>query len=455
MRIRSQRQLYFKPKSASYGRNAELTELSKILEKLPEYSEILRRVQNDLNPRAKSNPRGRKGMSAEQVFRSLLLRSRFDYSYRALAESTEDSFSARDFLKISPFSKGFKCKTLQSNIKLLKEETLDFVDEAIKRFAESTGLEDGQTIRTDGFTTESNIHYPTDWSLMNDSIRVLSRILTRAYEDLGVPIKFTNHYRGSKKKLFKINNSKSPKKRQAWNLELIRLCRNTIRYSKNSLPVLENFQGRRGIAEMLKLEGLISELQEFIPLAEQVLEQAYRRIVRGEKVPADEKLYSIFETHADIIVKGQRDVVFGHKSTITTGKSGLILDVDIHQGNPADSTLVKGVIQNHKNFYGRVPKRAVFDGCYSSNENRNFAELEGVSDVCFSKETDQESSCSRAVRRALRFFRAGIEATVSMLKRMFGLTRVMDKGFHSFRKAVKAATLSYNLFILSRMTLKS
>lgn len=455
MRIRSQKQLYFKPESASYSRQDELSELSEILEKLPEYEDILRRVQRDLNPQGRTSRRGRTGMTAEQVFRSLLLRYRFGYSYRALADSTEDSFSARDFLKIAPYSRGFKYKTLQSNMKLLKEETLDFVNEVVKKFAQSTKIEDGKETRTDGFTTESNIHYPTDWSLMNDSIRVLSRLLTRAYEDLEAPITFTNHYRASKKKLFKINNSRSPKKRRGWNLELIRLCRRTISYSKNALSVLESFQDCRNVTDIMKLQGFIIEFKKCIPLAEQVLDQAYRRIVLGEQVPADEKLVSIFETHADIIVKGQRDIVFGHKSTITTGRSGLILDVDIHEGNPADSTLVEGVIRNHKRFYGSAPKRAVFDGCYSSQNNRNFAESEGISDVCFSKETDEESSCSRAVRKALRFFRAGIEATVSMLKRMFGLTRVVDKGVHSFRKAVKAAALSYNLFILSRMALKA
>ena len=246
--------------------------------------------------------------------------------------------------------------------------------------------------------------------------------------------------------MFKINNSRSPKKKRGWNLELIRLCRATISYSKKALPVLESFEGCGDIRDLVKIEGFISELREFIPLAEQVLDQAYQRIVLGKKVPADEKLFSLFETHADIIVKGQRDIVFGHKITITTGKSGLILDVDIHEGNPADSTLVKGVIRNHKNFYGSAPKRAVFDGCYSSEDNRDFAKLEGIEDVCFSKETDKDSSCSRIVRKALRNFRAGSEATVSMLK------RIMDKGFDSFKKAVKAAVLSYNLFILSRTT---
>lgn len=199
MRIRSQKQLYFKPQSSSCSRQDELSQLSKVLEILPEYGEILSKVQSDLNPEGRTSASGRDGMTAEQVFRALILRIRFEYSYRALADCTEDSMSAREFLKLAPYAKGFKYKTLQSNIKLLKEETLDFVNEVIKRFAKSSGIEDGKEIRTDGFTTKSNIHYPTDWSLMNDSIRVLSRLLTRAYEDLGAPIKFTNHYRASKK----------------------------------------------------------------------------------------------------------------------------------------------------------------------------------------------------------------------------------------------------------------
>ena len=295
----------------------------------------------------------------------------------------------------------------------------------------------------------------TDWSLMNDSIRVLSRVLVRVYEDLGVPVKFTNHYRASKKKLFKIHNSKSPKKRRGWNLELIRLCRKTLKYSQAALPVMEAFKGCKSPGELAHLQGLIADLKHYMPLVERVIDQAHCRIVKGEKVPSDEKLVSIFEEHTDIISKGSREVVFGHKSTITTGRSGLVLDAQVHDGNPADSTLVEGVIQAHKDFYSAAPRSAVFDGCYSSNDNREFAASEEIQNICFSKETDEESSCTRPIRKRLRNFRAGIEASVSMLKRMFCLTRIMGKGIQSFRKTVKAAVVTYNLFVLSRIALRT
>lgn len=213
---------------------------------------------------------------------------------------------------------------------------------------------------------------------------------------------------------------------------------------------MEDFLSKVSISDSYYLSFLIANLKRFIPLVEQVIAQAYRRIVKKESVPAEEKLFSIFEEHADIIVKGKRKIIFGHKNTITTGKSGLVLSIDIHDGNPADSTLVKGVMREHKDFYGAYPESAVFDGCYSSNDNRDFAKAVEIQNICFSKETDEESTCSRIMRKGLRNFRAGIEASVSMLMRLFGMTRIMNKGLSSFRATAKAAIVTYNLFILAR-----
>lgn len=452
MRIRSQKQLYIKVQSKSLSKSDELRAYGKLLENLPGYQDILEQVQRDLSPQCSGSKRGRNGMTAEQVLKSLLVKMRNNYSYRGLSEATRDSLSVRDFLGLSSFLRpeGFSFKTLQNNIKLLQESTLDMLDEELKKYARAEGIEDGKKTRTDAFNTASNIHYPTDWSLMNDSIRVLSRIMVYALEDVGVPLKFTNHYRASKKKLFKIHNTKSTKKRHKLNLELIRLTKKTLRYSESSLVVMREHLPLLSVQLGLKLGGLISSLEDYIPLVEQVIDQAHRRIVKKESVPAEEKIFSIFEDHTDIIVKGRRDITFGHKNTITTGKSGLVLNLEIHEGNPADSTLVEEAMKAHEEFYGGYPESAVFDGCYSSNENRKFAEEVGIKNTCFSKETDQESTCSRFIRRSLRNFRAGIEATVSMLMRMFGMKRIMNKGLASFKATAKAAVITYNMFILAR-----
>lgn len=454
MRIRSQLQLYFKPQSLSTTVSVELEEASRLLESLPEYREVLNRVYRDLNSAQDSNV-GRPGMTAEQVFRAYILKGRHNCSYRKLSEMTDDSISAREFIKIAPFKGGFDFKTLHGNISLISEATIDFINEALKNDSLTRGIEDGNITRTDATTIETNIHHPTDWSLMHDSIRVLSRIMTRLFELHGVPIVFQNHYRASKKKLFKIHNTRSSNKHRKLNMELIRLCSKTVGYAKEALPVIDGHLYTKNVDSFFQYNALIAELRRIIPLAEQVINVAHRRIVLKQHVPSNQKVFSIFEPHTDIIVKGGRKVVFGHKATITTGKSGIITDVIVHDGNPADSTIVPDVLQRHNEFFAAPPKSMVFDGCYYSKENRILLENAGVKQVCFSKEPEEKTTCSKRVRKMLRFFRAGIEASISMLKRMFGWDRVLDKGKEHFQKAIKTGVLVYNLFILSRIKLRA
>jgi len=397
---------------------------------------------------------GRPGMSAEQVLRAYILKGRYSCSYRKLSEMTDDSISAREFMKLAPFRVGFDFKTLHGNISLISEATIDFINESLKNYSLIQEIEDGSITRTDATTIETNIHHPTDWSLMHDCIRVLSRIMTMLLELYGVPIVFQNHYRASKRKLFKIHNSRSDKKKRRLNMELIRICSKTIGYAKRALPVIDEHPYTSDINSSVKYKTLISELRRIIPLAEQIINVAHRRIVFEENVPSNEKIVSIFEPHTDIIVKGRREVVFGHKVTITTGKSGIITDVIVHEGNPVDSAIVPEVLTRHKDFFVTPPKSMVFDGCYYSEANRTLLENAGVQHVCFSKEPEEKTTCSKVVRKMLRFFRAGIEASVSMLKRMFGWDTVFNKGKERFQKAVKTGVIVYNLFILSRIKLR-
>jgi IS5 family transposase len=451
MRTRTQQQLYFKPQSPEIEFSLELAETNRILEELPEYQELLDRVLEDLGVSKDSQKRGRPGMTAEQVLRSLLVKSRLQVSYRSLSRLTKDSLSVREFLKIDPFGKGLNYKVLQNNIKMISESTVVYLHESLKKQALTTGFEDGLQIRTDATTTESNIHHPTDSSLLHDCIRVLSRCMTYLNERHLVALDFCNHYRSSKNKLFVINNTRSgSKKNRKCYLELIRLCRRTIKYSKDSLPVIEEHLRVGYIDDLVGFLALKCELERTVVLAETVLDVAHRRVVNGEKVSSSDKIVSIFEPHTDIIVKGGRNVVFGHKTTLTTGQSGLILDVMVHEGNPADSTILPAALDRHKAFYGTAPETAAFDGCYYSKDNYELLEDEGVKNICFSKGKGANQS---RLKKYLRGFRAGIEATVSTLKRMFGWTRIFDKGKESFVKAIKIGAVAFNLFLLSRQKL--
>jgi IS5 family transposase len=189
-------------------------------------------------------------------------------------------------------------------------------------------------------------------------------------------------------------------------------------------------------------------------LIERVIAQAERRVLAGEAVPAGEKLVSLFEPHADIIVKGGRDVHYGHKLNLTTGRSGLILDVVIETGNPADSERFLPMLDRHIALYGSPPRQAAADGGYATRDNLDQAKARGVSDVAFHKKRGlaiEDMVKSRWVYRRLRNFRAGIEAGISCLKRAYGLTRSTWRGLPHFKAYVWSSVVAYNLTLLVRL----
>lgn len=433
MRIRTQLPLFCKTQSEEIDRIKELKNVTNVLRSLPTYKEILERVEADLLRESKINL-GRSGMTAEQVLICIVVKQLQKASYRMLSTLTVDSITVRKLMVLGDFDKGFKASTIQKNIKKITEETLDFIFDAI--ISQKNKIDDGTQVRTDGTTVETNIHHPSDWTQMHDSIRVLSRIMTRVYEKLNIEIQFQNHYKASKSKLFRINNSRKQNEKHALCVEHLRLLKKTLKDAKkNELLISQTTYG--------------AEFSSHIKLAEQVYNIAYRRIIKGEQVPAKEKLVSIFEDHTDIIAKGKREVEFGHKITITTGKTGLIFDLQIHDGNPADSTLVQGVYNNLTQKCKIAPKVMAFDGCYNSNNNVEFLKEKGVQ-YSFSKGPNSQSSNDKKVNKKLYNFRAGIEACISLLKRKFGLTRIFEKTKIGFHKAVKKAVIVYNLCVLAK-----
>jgi IS5 family transposase len=199
---------------------------------------------------------------------------------------------------------------------------------------------------------------------------------------------------------------------------------------------------------------MVQELNHYIDLAHKVIDQTQRRVFQGESVPASEKVVSIFESHTDIIIKDRRDTCYGHKICLTGGASNLILDCEILEGNPADTTLVKRMLENQKMIYDRYPLKVSLDGGFASGDNLRLAKgTMEIKDVCFAKKRGlkEEDMCrSSRVYKSLRNFRAGIESGISWLKRCFGLARCTWKTLESFKSYVWASIVSANLLTLAR-----
>ena len=196
------------------------------------------------------------------------------------------------------------------------------------------------------------------------------------------------------------------------------------------------------------------QVEHYKPLIERVIEQTERRVFAGETVPAREKLVSVFEPHTDIIKKSNRETRYGHKLNLSSGRSGLILDVVVEEGNPSDSERYLPMLARHIECYGRAPRQAAVDGGYAGRENLKGAKGLGVEDVAFHKKcglTVEEMVKSHWVYRRLRNFRAGIEATISCLKRAYGLGRCPWKGLSHFKAYVWSSVLAYNLALFARL----
>jgi IS5 family transposase len=429
----------------------ELDAISRILDAHPQVVDV---VFHDL-PRGQVMPKtGRPAMTAEQVLRAAIVKQMHGLSYEDLAFHLADSLSFRSFCRLDLTQAPPAKSTLQANIKHVTAETWEEINQLLVMHAKVEGIEDGKKVRFDCTVTETNIHDPSDEALLWDVVRVLTRLMAAAGDEFG--IRFTDHTRRAKRRANGVRNAKNDRVRKQQYLDLLDATNDTLAHARRVAVELEAVE-TADVLRLLKAEGLSIELKRFVSLGERVEDQTHRRVVFGEIVPAGEKVVSIFETHTDIIIKDRRDTLYGHKVCLAVGRSSLVLDAVVLEGNPADSTLPSTMVERQERLYGRVPRQAAFDGGFSSRMNLDTLKDMGVEDVAFSK--GRGISVSEMVRsswvyRKLRDFRAGIEGCISFLKRCFGLTRCLWRGLESFGAYVWASVVAANLLVIARHQLR-
>jgi len=283
---------------------------------------------------------------------------------------------------------------------------------------------------------ESTIHAPTDSSLLWDCVRKLTDLLDNASDIVNVS--YSNHRKVAKRRAFAIFNAKRMKQRIPLYLDLLKYTRKTIGYA------------RKTIAALLMSKHLFAAVHadvlcHFVGLAEKVIAQTERRVVLEESVPAEEKIVSIFEEHTDIIRKGGRDTLYGHKLCLSAGASNLITDCIILDGNPCDSTLATTMMKRHSDLFGKCAEHAAFDGGFASRDNLDKLKKQGIANVMFHKKVGLEITDmvkDSWVYKKLRNFRAGIEGIISFLKRALGADRSRRKGLRAFKAYALSAVVS-------------
>jgi IS5 family transposase len=283
---------------------------------------------------------GRRGLPAESVLRCALLKQQRQLSYEELAFHLEDSASFRAFARL-PLAWSPKKSVLHHTIAAIRAETWEAINQALLVSAKQDRLESGVTVRLDSTVTAALMHQPSDSSLLSDAVRVMTRLLDRAEALPGVPaIRWRDRRRLAKKRARAIEYSRGQDKKRPLYRDLIAAAE----ASRDELLAMA--AGLTEIAEMAS-ERWRAAVDHYLPLIERVITQSRRRVLDGEAVPAGEKLVSLFEPHADIILKGGRQVQYGHKLNLMTGKSGLILDIVIEAGNPADRERFLPMLDRH------------------------------------------------------------------------------------------------------------
>jgi IS5 family transposase len=386
-------------------------------------------------------------MTAEQVLRALLVKQMAGFSYDQLVFHLADSATYQRFCRLDPGRRTPSKTALKRSFKAITAETLEQINRVLVLEARARKMETGHKVRTDCTVVLAPIHDPTDSSLLWDCVRVLTRLMERANEL--APVAYTDHTRRAKRRALGIQHASSKEKRLPLYRDLLKVVTKTMKAAKRASERV-SATGLPGIVVRMQIDHYLS-------LTRRVVDQTERRVLHGESVTAREKLVSIFEPHTDVIVKDRRETLYGHKVCLTAGASGLVLDLVVQNGNPADATLAVDMISRQTELYGCPPRQACFDGAFASKANLSAIKAAGVTDVAFSKSRFlgvTEMVKSSWVYRRLRNFRAGVESVISFLKRCLGLDRCTWRSLNSFKAYTWASTIAANLLQMARHALQ-
>src|SRR5262250_2959095 len=428
---------------------------------------LIERVRRDLVRGLKAPGKGRHGLTAPQVLRALVLMRVKNWDYRELRERIADGITLRAFTN-------FYCEevpkhdTFNRSFNRLTPATLKAINELVVEAAVKLGLEDGSKLRVDTTVVETDIHHPTDNTLLWDVVRVLTRLVGRLAKALELRriAGFRNRSRAAHRRMYEIQRM-TTRQRQGKESRHIATYRALTAITEEVVAgarkALDDTAAMRGkdVLTALKIEALREEIAHYCDLGARVIDQARRRVLDGEQVPASEKIYSIFEPHTDLIKRGKvrTPVEFGHKVFLAESAAGLITQYEVLRGNPPDEVHVAFSLQRHRQSFGRAPQLYGSDRGFFSEQNLASCKHAGVKVVCIPQRGGERTARREAYERSAPFkqgqrFRAGIEGRISVLMRGRGMKRCRAQGAERFTLFVAAAVLANNLMIIGELLTK-
>jgi len=415
---------------------------------------LLLLIQQELAKRCKkSKTRGRKATPAEVVLRMLLLKHVRDWSYETLSREVRANLVYREFTRVGG-EKVPDDRTMGNLARQLGPEVIEQLNRRIVEIARERKIAAGRKMRVDTTVVETDIHYPTDSTLLGDGVRVLTRIMKRVAGAVGkVGPQLRDRSRSAKLKVLAIaraSRNKTEQGREKMRKAYRQLLEITSRVTGQAQKFAHAMAGRIQRGHRAALHKAKKQLDQMIPRVQQVLRQTRERVLRGN-TQAEGKLLSIFETHTEVIRKGKahKPNEFGKLVLIQEAENQIITHYQVCEQRPADSTLLEACLEQHVEQFGRAPQRVAADPGFFSAANESKAEQMGVSRVSIPSHDTKSPARKRRQKqrwfRELQKWRTGCEGRISVLKRRHGMRRSLYKGSDGIRRWVGLAVTADNL----------
>jgi len=401
-----------------------------------------------------SRRRGRLGTPAEVVLRMLILKHLFDWSYDDLEREVRANLVYRMFTRIDAGDVP-DAKTILKIARALGPDVIEQLHRQVVEIAKRAGVTHGRRFRIDTTVVATNVHYPTDSTLLQDSVRVLTRTMQRASTALGDPKgQIRNRLRSVMRRVLTISyEARSPKTRPAMIQSYRQLMATTRAVVRDAATMIRRVGQRVRTASppvQPTLHRAQTQLRQLRPLVQRVIAQTRARLLGGDTHVPD-KVLSVFEPHTEAIRKGKIATPneFGKLVTIQEAEHQIITGYDVHATRPADTTLWTPALDRHRTIFGRAPDLAAGDRGFSSATNEQAAIDRGVRRVILPRR-GPKSPARRAYERQRWFrrgqrWRVGCEGRISVLKRRHGLDRCRYHGLDGMNRWVGLGVIADNL----------
>ena len=410
----------------------------------------------------KSRTRGRLGVPAEIVIRMLVLKHIRNWSFAVLEREVRPNLLYREFTRVDAGTVP-DAKTLGRQALALGPEVIKQIHQRVVELAVQNKVVQGRKMRVDTTVVETNIHYPTDSSLLGDGNRVLTRLMKKVTALAGpVGTKMRDRSRSVKLRVLDIARaarSKVPqsqeKLKQAYRKLLDSIGRVVGQTKRFSKEIADGVKRSTDFLQQAALEGLRQEIDTMLPRVQQVIRQTKARVLGGD-THAEGKLFSIFEPSTEVIRKGKagKPNEFGKMVKVQEAENQVVTDFEVYDQRPADSDLLIPAIEIHRQRTGRTPDLAAGDAGFYSAKNAAKAQQIGVKRVSVPSRSTKSAELKREQKK--RWFkkgqkwRTGCEGRISVLKRRHGLNRCRYKGISGMKRWTGLGVIADNLINIGR-----